>query len=217
MQRERQTQDTGIVCPTWIFRAISLPSFKTPWCTWPMEAAANGLSSKDNNFSLQLGPRSPSRTFYKHTHTHTYTKSTIWSSATIRKVYINNFNLTEQNYHHSWLHSSARRAWSLHSAEPFQRSSAIGGWWTNCLREEKILCVVRWTFSLPRHDLYIPIATVHTLYTEHLSDLECSSTDLTECVDYSLSIGLWQEWRVQQGIHVYETHKHIQEDHYYEV
>lgn len=41
---------TGACCrgarmDTWIFMAISLPSFNTAWCTWPMDAAANGLSS----------------------------------------------------------------------------------------------------------------------------------------------------------------------------
>lgn len=44
--------------------AISRPSFNTPWCTWPMDAAANGLSSNDDSFSRQPGPSSSSRTFY---------------------------------------------------------------------------------------------------------------------------------------------------------
>lgn len=43
---------------TWIFMATSLPSFSLARCTWPMEAAANGLSSKYSSLSLQLGPRS---------------------------------------------------------------------------------------------------------------------------------------------------------------
>lgn len=49
---------------TWIFMAISLPSFNTPWCTWPMDAAANGFSSNDDSLSRQSGPSSSSRTFY---------------------------------------------------------------------------------------------------------------------------------------------------------
>lgn len=43
---------------TWIFIATSLPSFSLPKCTWPIDAAANGFSSKYSSLSLQLGPRS---------------------------------------------------------------------------------------------------------------------------------------------------------------
>lgn len=43
---------------TWIFMATSLPSFSLAKCTWPMDAAANGFSSKYSSLSLQLGPRS---------------------------------------------------------------------------------------------------------------------------------------------------------------
>ena len=40
------------------------------------------------------------------------------------------------------------------------------------------------------------VVKVCTLNAEHLSYLECSPTDLAQCVDNSLSIGLWQERRV---------------------
>lgn len=43
---------------TWIFMATSLPSFSRAKCTWPMDAAANGFSSKYSSWSLQFGPRS---------------------------------------------------------------------------------------------------------------------------------------------------------------
>ncbi len=71
--------DRKYVCMiTWIFMAISLPSFNTPWCTWPMEAAANGLSSKDNSLSRQPGPSSSSRTFYTIRRTHKFSKMCFW-------------------------------------------------------------------------------------------------------------------------------------------
>lgn len=43
---------------TWIFMATSRPSFIFAKWTWPMDAAANGLSSKYSSLSLQFGPRS---------------------------------------------------------------------------------------------------------------------------------------------------------------
>lgn len=43
---------------TWIFMATSLPSFSLAKCTWPIDAAANGFSSKYSSLSLQCGPRS---------------------------------------------------------------------------------------------------------------------------------------------------------------
>lgn len=43
---------------TWIFMATSLPSFIRARCTWPIDAAANGFSSKYSRLSLQFGPRS---------------------------------------------------------------------------------------------------------------------------------------------------------------
>lgn len=43
---------------TWIFMATSLPSFSLAKCTWPIDAAANGFSSKYSSLSLQFGPRS---------------------------------------------------------------------------------------------------------------------------------------------------------------
>lgn len=58
---------------TCIFIATSLPSGRTPRCTWPIEAAAKGLSWNDNNMSFQPGPNSSSRTFYKHDMTQTHT------------------------------------------------------------------------------------------------------------------------------------------------
>lgn len=51
---------------TWIFIATSLPSFSLPKCTWPMDAAANGFSSKHSSLSLQLGPRSLLTAFCRH-------------------------------------------------------------------------------------------------------------------------------------------------------
>lgn len=51
--------------------ATSLPSFILARWTWPMDAAANGRSSKDSSLSLQLGPKSLFNAFYRHTHTHT--------------------------------------------------------------------------------------------------------------------------------------------------
>lgn len=43
---------------TWIFIATSLPPFNLPKCTWPIDAAAKGFSSKYSSLSLQSGPRS---------------------------------------------------------------------------------------------------------------------------------------------------------------
>lgn len=43
---------------TWIFIATSLPSFILARCTWPIEAAAKGFSSKNSNLSRQFGPKS---------------------------------------------------------------------------------------------------------------------------------------------------------------
>lgn len=50
---------------TWIFMATSLPSLSRAKCTWPMDAAAKGLSSKYSSLSLQFGPRSLLMAFYR--------------------------------------------------------------------------------------------------------------------------------------------------------
>ena len=42
----------------WIFTATRRPSCQTAWCTWPIDAAAAGLSSNSANWSRQSGPRS---------------------------------------------------------------------------------------------------------------------------------------------------------------
>ena len=41
----------------WIFTATGRPSFQTARCTWPMLAAAAGLSSKDWNLRRQCLPK----------------------------------------------------------------------------------------------------------------------------------------------------------------
>ena len=42
--------------------ATSRPSFQTARCTWPIDAAAAGLSSNERNFCLQRGPSSATST-----------------------------------------------------------------------------------------------------------------------------------------------------------
>lgn len=63
------------------------------------------------------------------------------------------------------------------------------------LSDEKI--VRSFQISLPRNPVTVrttlcsdAVATVRTLNAEHLSYLECSTADLAQCVDYSLSISL---------------------------
>ena len=46
----------------WIFTATWRPSCQVARCTWPMEAAAVGLSSKSAKLSRQSGPRSATST-----------------------------------------------------------------------------------------------------------------------------------------------------------
>lgn len=51
---------------TCILLATVLPSWRTPLCTWPIDAAANGLSSKLAYFSFQSGPNSVFITLWRH-------------------------------------------------------------------------------------------------------------------------------------------------------
>lgn len=187
------------VKPTWIFMAISLPSFNTPWCTWPMEAAAKGLSSNDKSFSLQPDPSSSSRTFYL------VRKEKKTCCSTFLSGFRHHF-LCSYVRDRSYLHSFAIQAWSLHFAELSQRSSAAGGWWMCCLKRAREWRSWKKTASTSEAESWCKAAAaVCTLYAEHLAYLECRSTDLTQCVDYSLSVGLWQEGWVKQGTHVYKT------------
>src|SRR5215469_7286053 len=48
----------------WIFTATWRPSRQTARCTWPIDAAAVGLSSNSVNLSRQSGPRSSASTRY---------------------------------------------------------------------------------------------------------------------------------------------------------
>lgn len=83
-------------------------------------------------------------------------------------------------------------------------------------KEEKGEKLSKKTFSVARNILCEQHFTaVRTLNAQHLPNLKCCSTNLTQCVDYSLSIGLWQERRVQQGAHVYKnnsTHRQRQRE-----
>ncbi|MNY81657.1 hypothetical protein D3C86_2233270 [compost metagenome] len=45
------------------FTAAGVPSFSTAWYTWPMEAAAMGVSGKEMNRSPRLAPSSSSTIF----------------------------------------------------------------------------------------------------------------------------------------------------------
>lgn len=120
------------------------------------------------------------------------------------------------------LHSSARRAWSLRSVGPSQRSSAAGGWWMSCLKQiiKKGRCIEN-TVRRSCHcgDILTlsctDAVTVCTLNAKHLSYLQCSTTHFAESVDYSLSIGLWQERWVHQGFHVYKTEVQFYYDKWY--
>lgn len=57
------------------------------------------------------------------------------------------------------------------------------------------------------------MVTAATLYAQHLADLQSGSTDLTQRVDDSLSVGLRQEGGVHQGTNV--CRKHIDKDKQY--
>src|SRR6202044_4204008 len=46
----------------WILTATRLPSFQTARCTWPIEAAAAGVSSNEANSARQSSPRSAAST-----------------------------------------------------------------------------------------------------------------------------------------------------------
>lgn len=111
----------------------------------------------------------------------------------------------------SCLRSSAMWAWSLRSVGLSQRSSATEGWWRSCLRKGKTCQGWKTTLTVSRfsHEAVI----VSTLYAEHLAYFQSCSSNLTQRVDNSFSVGLRQEGRVHKGIHLWKHHiktdKHV--------
>ena len=128
--------------PTCIFMATSLPSFILARWTWPMDAAANGRSSKDSSLSLQLGPKSLFNAFYRHTHTHT---AAVFAASLSPGKYLviprhkTDFVLSK-NYNEKkrYVPSSVWLAWSQRSVALAQRSWPAEGWWRHHLKNRNM-------------------------------------------------------------------------------
>lgn len=108
---------------TCIFMATSLPSFSLARWTWPMDAAANGRSSKESSLSLQLGPRSLFNAFYKYT-------PDVFINTKMKDLFMMLLAGTENLLSFVWW------AWSLHSAVRDQRSWRVEGWWKRHLKSK---------------------------------------------------------------------------------
>lgn len=119
---------------TWIFMATSLPSFSFARWTWPMEAAANGRSSNESSWSLQLGPRSLFNAFYKYV-------QDVCLFLRLKDWFMVLSAGSENLLSFVWW------AWSQRSVVRDQRSWQAEGWWKRHLKAKN-----RWFCNKKKHN-----------------------------------------------------------------